>query len=268
MRLVTAMRRIGNHSRVVAFTTLVVMLCAATASGQFERRRAPKVPQPVWSVGFFGGLNTNIHSGDFAATRSVYVCEKFSSGAGAAPAAGVEVLYNFDRNFGAEVRLGYGSKYAAFLSERGQIALFDSTGVYQREHIWRPALTYGTAEILFNFTPISRRVQFMLGPTISMNLGKSFTQEEHIITASGKPFVFPNGGNTWIVDQGDMQNIRKVIFGAEIGVALEFRLSRELLLTPAGFAQYFLQSPSTNMQWSVLSFQLGASLRYVVDFDD
>lgn len=257
-------RRVAHGIVVVALLTA----CATSAFAQFERRRPIKVAEPNFSIGLFGGLNTNIHTGDFAANRSVYVCEKFTNGAGAGIAGGVEMLYNFDRNYGTMLRLGYGSKYAAFLSERGQVALFDSSGIYEREHVWRPTLTYATAELLFNFNPISRRVEFFLGPTVSMNLGKSFTQEEHIVTVSGTSYTFPNGTNTWIVDQGDVVGLRKVVIGAEIGVAVEFRLARELLFAPSAWAQYFLQSPSTSLQWSVLSFQLGASLRYVASFDE
>ena len=246
------------------------LLIATTGHAQFERRKAPKLPEANFSMGFFGNINTNIHSGDFTTANSAYVCEKFADGAGAGPAGGIELLYNFSTHYGTLLRLGYGSYYGSFLSERGQIALIEAGGQYQREHVWRSSLDYGTAELMFNFTPITRRIQFMVGPTFSYNLKKYFTQEEHILTVSGsKPYVFPaSGTNTWVVDSGDMGGIRPLLIGAEIGVAMEFKIGRSILFTPTAYAHYFVQSPSTLIPWTVLTFKLGASIRYVLSYDD
>lgn len=249
---------------------VVLMLAATTSHAQFERRKAPKIPEANFSIGLFGNINTNLHSGDFLTANSAYVCEKFSDGTGAGPAGGLEMLYNFSTHYGAMLRLGWGSYYGAFLSERGVISLLDSGGEYRREHIWRSMLDYGTAELMFDFTPITRRIQFMVGPTFSYNMKKYFTQEEHIVTVSGsKEYYFPaSRSNTMIVDSGDQGAMRPLLIGAEIGVAMEFKIGRRILFTPTAYAHYFVQSPSTQIPWTILTFKLGASIRYVLSYDD
>jgi hypothetical protein len=247
----------------------MVVLAAHSAvhAQQFERRRPARVPLPEFSVGLNAGIDVNLQSGNWTKNTSMYVCENFKDGSGAGEAFGVEGVYNFSRYFAAMLRVNYNNYFATFVSQRGQIVLVDSAGIYEREHLWRPTLAYLTLEPVFNFAPVSRRVQFLLGPTFNFLLKKTYFQQEHIVTASGKPWTFPNGSDTYTIDGGTIQSTRRFIPGAQIGLAVEFQIARNYLFAPTLLAHFLFSPPTTDVQqWSVITFKLGVSMRYVTSF--
>ncbi len=254
--------------RVGILALLVVLGVSALAPAQqFERRRAPRVPLPEFSVGLAGGLDVNLHAGDWSKNTSMYVCERFTDGAGAGAQMGVDAVYNFSRYYAAMVRVVYNNLFATFVSDRGQIVLVDSAGIYEREHLWRPTLAYLSVEPIFNFAPVSRRLQFLVGPTFNFLMTKTYFQQEHIVTASGKPYTFPNGTDTWTVDNGQIQATRKFIPGAQVGLAVEFQIARNYIFSPTFLAHFLFSPPTTDVQqWSIITFKLGASFRYVISF--
>ncbi|HZV12882.1 MAG TPA: hypothetical protein VFA55_06665, partial [Candidatus Kapabacteria bacterium] len=220
---------------------------------------------PAFSIGLIGGVNVNVHNGNFQTTQ-LYVCEQFQNGVGPGAFMGIEGVYNTDKVYSILLRAGFSNYYASFTSGRGQVLIKDSLGDYLSEYTWKPSLSYISIEPLFGFTPYNTHLRFAIGPTLNFLASKKFTEQNDIVTADGPTFTFEDGTNTRIVAAGDLVDMRSFLLGLQTNISYEFMPGGNVIISPYMSAHYLLQSPTPDYKWNIFTLQAGVSLRFITGF--
>lgn len=262
-----------THSMIMRLL-VVVSLCAASAglTHSQEIRLNPETGSREtlrFHVGAYGALSINLHAANFGALPGTpSCCPEFGKAALVTPAFGGLFEMPITDTWRAQVRLGYSALSGLLTDKRviGNEPVFDDGPVpiatrkdievdYSLDAslplvVLEPAAAYKVLDLFWLYA----------GARAGYVIGNSFAQREDLVSPDGLVFA-ENGTTARNVVSGEIPEVRPFQLHVALGLGYELNVSNDVMLAPE--VRYFVPvHPVSSVDWTVQSFQLGASIRY------
>jgi len=220
-------------------------------------------------LGAYGALSINLHNANFGALPGTpSCCPEYGKAALVTPAFGGLFEMPITDTWRAQVRLGYSTMSGLLTDKRviGNEPVFEDgpLPIGTRRDIevdfsmdaslplivLEPAVGYKVLDVFWLYA----------GARAGYVVGKSFVQREDLVSPDGIVFA-ENGTTSRNVISGDIPGVKPIQIHAALGLGYELNISRDVMLVPE--VRFLLPvHPINNLDWTVQSFQLGASIRY------
>jgi outer membrane protein OmpA-like peptidoglycan-associated protein len=257
------------------FVGFLLILSALVVRGTAQEVRLnPETGQREvlqYHLGAYGALSINFHTAGFGALPGYpSCCPEYNDGTSVGPAIGGLLEIPMARNWRMQVRLGYSTMTGELTDRRvigNEPVLADGpVPIGSRRDIevdyvlnaslpmvvFEPAVAFKVLDLFWLYA----------GARGGLLLGKSFSQSETLVSPDG--YVFAENGSTVrnsVTD--DIPDAQSIQLHAAVGLGYELHVARDIMLAPE--VRYFLPlTKVASVDWSVQSFQLGASLRYSI----
>lgn len=261
-------------SRCIRWSVLSLLVAAGTGIGLLaqEIRLNPETGSREtlrFHVGAYGALSINLHSANFGALPGTpSCCPEYGKAALVTPAFGGLLEVPISETWRAQVRLGYSTISGLLTDKRviGNEPVFDDGPVpiatrrdievdYSLDAslpmlVLEPAAAYKVFDLFWLYA----------GARAGYLLGNTFQQREDLVAPDGLVFA-ENGTTSRNIVNGEIPEVRSIQLHLALGLGYELNLSRDIMLAPE-VRYFFPLQPVNTLDWTVQSFQLGASVRY------
>lgn len=222
------------------------------------------------SFGVFGGVDYNIHSGNFQKLPGFpNCCPSFENGEGWGYHLGIEYLRQLFPNYEFSPRIGFVTFSGKFRRPERTVFIIDgkpNDGEF--EHRLDANFQSLILEPMMKVRPLSF-LTFSAGMNFSYLLKYRFHQEEAITKPSDRAtFLDSNGNDTHSrlrnVFDGDIPNINQLqlFFASRIGLEIPLSRNGRFTISPEMSFYIPLQKIGKNLDWKVTTIASGLALRY------
>ncbi|MCC7436993.1 MAG: PorT family protein [Armatimonadetes bacterium] len=212
-------------------------------------------------VGPYGGINFNMHSGQFVLTENNIVCCTFDEGSGIGPVFGAKAMIPLSEQIALSPRLAYESRTGDFETTSDPVPIFGQNNQVENV-IFTDRLTANLAtfniDLLGTYTLTDFGLYVALGPSAGILIGKDFTKTEEITTPDG--VEFQNGtGTEQQLFTGELDIVNTLQFELRGGVGATIGISDAIFLNPEVLYGFPFTKISKEDEWktSPLQFTLG-----------
>lgn len=223
---------------------LTILSAGLTGHAQQSTPKLPAVKQPVWWFGASAAANFNNYRGTTQMlNNTLTVPAAFHKGSGIKPYISLLTEYRPNKVWGGMFNIAYdnrGGKFKRVIAPCNCAADLSTN------------ITYLTLEPSLRLAPFASSFYLFAGPTLSMNMAKSFTY-----TQEKQPTV-----------KGDWSNIRNSVLSAQAGAGIDIPLTarrnaNQVSLSPfVSFLTDFGHDPRKTGSWSVYTIRTGVALKF------
>lgn len=230
----------------------------------------PYSPRPAY--GAFVGVNINTHSTNFAGLPGIpSCCPRYETGSGVGATFGGFYLLPLSESLDLNVRAG-------FFMLNGLLSRTENAGdgIYlpdqngngvegEFEHSVDASIASAGLQPMLGFD-LTDELKLYAGMRAAFVLTKSYEQKEEIVTPEYGAFLDEAGNwsRTRFNYSGDIPDASALdlalVFGA--GYDLPLNSDHTTFLSPEAFIGYGLTSVAADMEWNVMTFSAGISLKF------
>jgi len=222
------------------FTVILLTLIFAGIAAHAQKTMRP---QPVWWFGESGALNFNYYRGTTQMlNNNLTVPTAFHKGRGVKPYASILVEYRPKKVFGAMLNVAFDNRGGKF---NGVDAPCNCPASLSTN------MSYVAIEPSLRIAPFSNSFYIFAGPTISINISRSFT------------YLQQKQADV----RDDWSDVRKTVFSGQVGAGVDIPISprtnaTQWTLSPfASFQTDFGHNPRSSESWSLATFRTGIALK-------
>lgn len=252
---------------------LVVLLTVGTLSAQ-DMRVDPETGQREvlqFHLGAYGALNINFHTANFGALPGTpSCCPEYNNATSLTPALGGLMELSLTREWRLQLRAGLSSLSGELTDRRvignepvlsdGPVPIGARRDI-EVDYYLDASIPLLTIEPAAGFRALDW-LWLYAGVRGSLMMGSSFEQREVLAAPDG--YVFAGNGTTVRnAVSGSIPEAQSVQLHGAFGLGYELNLSRNIMLVPE--VRYYLPfTKVSSVDWTVQSFQMGASVRYSI----
>jgi outer membrane protein OmpA-like peptidoglycan-associated protein len=224
--------------------TIACLFLISLLAGSSAVAQKPVATKPVWWFGESGAVNMNHYRGTTQVLNgAVSVPTAFHKGDGVKPYVSLLAEYRPGKVWGGMLNLAFDNRGGAF---DGVIAPCNCPAELSTN------LSYVTIEPSLRVAPFGSAFYVFAGPTLSFNVGRSFTYKQDKQTDK----------------TGDWSDVRRTLLSAQAGAGIDIPLSKpgannQLTLSPfASFLTDIGHNPRSVESWSVYTVRAGVALKF------
>jgi hypothetical protein len=234
---------------------LLFVLAASGLSAQSGDRILEPGGRPIM-LGLYSGIIYNMHDGEFYTMQDGIVCCRFDNGSGIGAVGGVKAMIPVTENISISPRLMYENRGGTFISRderypmlgennRVELVTFENRLDVKLHTVTVDAMTSYTIE------PIGMYVT--AGPSVSLVVGQGFSKTTSIDSPAGVRFL--DGTTSRVIDPGNQDIVRPVLFSARGGVGALIELAENIYLNPEALYAFPLGNVSKQDNWKASGIQ-------------
>lgn len=231
------------------FAFILLMLIFTGIAGYAQKANTKDLgkTKPVWWFGESGAANFNSYRGTTQnINQNLTVPIPFHKGDGVKPYASLLAEYRPNNVWGGMLNIAYDGRGGNFT----EVMACDCPQNLSTK------LSYLAIEPSLRFAPFASAFYVFAGPTININLSKSFTYTHTQLNQSD------------IRVDGDWSDINKVAFSGQAGAGIDIAISKktsatQMTLSPfASFQTDFGTAPRKVESWSLYTVRAGIALKF------
>lgn len=236
------MLKYKNQNQKSAYIILLIIFAGLTSYAQNVKRM-----QPVWWFGVSGAANFNSYRGTTQMlNKSLTVPTAFHKGDDVKPYFSLLTEYRSKGVLGGMLNLAYDNRGAKF---DGVMAPCNCPATLSTN------ISYIAIEPSLRLTPFSSSFYVFAGPTININVAKSF-----IYTQDKQPDI-----------KADWSDINNLVFSAQAGAGIDIPLSPRTSVSQSTISPFVSfqtnlgQQPRKVESWSLYTVRAGIALKFGTD---
>lgn len=221
---------------------LLALLCAAPA---LQAETPPLFPFPMPQdhilepggrpilLGVTGGIDYNMHSGEFYLTENGIVCCRFDKGSGLGPVAGAKAFIPLAGDLEFSPRVLYESRGGTFTSLSEPLPFFGSGNqveMVQFEDKLDATINTIGLDLLASYRLTDFGLYVAAGPSAGIVVKKDFVKTESIANPAGVDYL--DGSNQKQTFQGELSIINSTLIALRGGVGLTFEVADGIYVNP------------------------------------
>jgi hypothetical protein len=217
---------------IISAFLLLVLASTSVMAQSNDRILEPGVGLQIM-IGPYGGVDVNMHQGEFYTTQNGIVCCQFEEGSGIGAAAGVKGMIQLAEDFSLSPRILYEDRGGTFISREENYPILGEGNRVERvtfENRLDVSLHTLNIDLLGTYTVAPFGLYVAAGPTASVVIGQSFSKKISIYSPTGVRFL--NGSTTMSVDPGEQDIVRPLLFSARGGLGAMLQLGESIHLNP------------------------------------
>ena len=228
-----------TSNRKIGFLFLALIFAGTTLQAQVEKR-----VQPKWWFGESGAANFNTYRGTTQKLTSyLSVPTAFHKGDGVKPYGSLLIEYRPKKVWGGMLNVAYdnrGGKFDQVIAPCNCPADLSTN------------LSYIAIEPSLRIAPFSNAFYIFGGPTIGINISRSFTYTQLYQTDT----------------RDEWSDLRKTVFAAQVGAGIDIPVSKpssETQMTVSPFVSFqtdLLQQPREVESWAIHTVRAGIALKF------
>ena len=216
-----------------------------------------------WSFALTVGAQINLHAASFSTLPEVpSCCPNYTGKATLGATGGIEIRRAVEEQLAIELGLTYGTMGILFAAEE-TVVVFDGTG--PADAVFAYALDADLAGLFieprFVYQPIEH-LDLLIGPSLRILTAASAQQEERI--TSPARIRYPDGTRTRLPWDGTIPEVRRIGFGAYLGVGYAIPLLEDERFVPyvAASGRVHPSGIAGDIDWQVSNLGLSIGIRY------
>jgi hypothetical protein len=216
-------------------------------------------------VGVFGGIDYNMHRGEFYTTVNGITCCRFDNGSGIGAVGGARSFIPVTDRLSISPRLLYENRGGRFLSDEETYPIFGENNRVEMVHFRNQldvSLHTLTVDALASYTLTSFGLYVTAGPSASIAFSKRFSKSESIVSPDRVKYL--NGATSRQLFSGDMDFVNTALFSLRGGIGAAFPVTGNIYLNPEALYSFPLNRVSQQDNWKASSIQ--GSLGVLVAF--
>ena len=231
-----------NQNQKFAYTILLIIFAGLTGYAQNVKRM-----QPVWWFGASSAANFNSYRGTTQMlNKSLTVPTAFHKGDDVKPYLSLLTEYRSKGVLGGMLNLAYDNRGAKF---DGVMAPCNCPATLSTN------ISYIAIEPSLRLTPFSSSFYVFAGPTININVAKSF-----LYTQAKQPDI-----------KADWSDINNLVFSAQVGAGIDIPISPRTSVSQSTISPFVSfqtnlgQQPRKVESWSLYTVRAGIALKFGTD---
>jgi hypothetical protein len=217
-------------------------------------------------IGPFGGINYNIHSGEFVTTEGKLECCTFDNGSGIKPVVGIKAFIPIFQHFTFSPRLAYEGRGGSFDKPQKTLPIL---GEDNQTEWWtfssKLDVTLNTFDIdlfasyYYDFSNL--RLYGVVGPSLAFLFSRNFSATESIVSPSGVKYLDGTTSHK-VFDSDTLDIVNTSIIQLRIGAGASFNVWNNFYLNPEILYGLPLNKISKEKDWKAGSVQFTIGILY------
>jgi hypothetical protein len=247
--------------KTFTLTFCIVLLCSlfvgthlfAAGPGPKDKILAPG--RLLFLLGPYGGIDYNIHKGQFNVIEGNLVCCTFDNGTGIKPVFGVKAFIPLSEAFHISPRVSFEGRGGEFTTRETLPIFGQNNQVENMDLEEKLRVTYNTltVDLFASYTFTSFGLYVTAGPSVGFSVSKEFRKTETILGPPGVRYLDGTTSKEFSLEvQG---SVNSVLFSLRGGIGAAFPIARSVYLNPEVLYIFPLNKVSKDFDWKASGIQ-------------
>lgn len=229
--------------RFISIVSLALLTLVLTSRPLAAEPPPPLLPMPQDHIlepggrpilaGIAGGIDYNMHRGEFYLSEDGIVCCRFDEGSGIGPVAGVRAFIPLNDEIDFSPRLQYEGRGGEFTSISDPLPFFGSNNEVEMVRFEdRLETTIGTisVDLLATYRVTEFGLYVAAGPSAGLVVTKSFIKSESIAEPTGVKYL--DGSSSKETFRGELDIVNPALFSIRGGIGAMLEVAEGIHVNP------------------------------------